>query len=380
MGHGSDLSGRTLAEAVYRIFRPQGLSADASYRISPTNSATPPSTPTPSLRSGGYIDATRGHIVLGRNRRACMYALPFLSPSDVLVLTTWCCRDEDYRGAARADACFSRCPHARSALPSPLAPDAEPTLTITSSRAACSLQSSHSLPRALPPPPSYRAASHVVLPLDHCPVFTTSRFRSRSLRISPLAFAPAGARRSRLPTAISSASAPCTLSLAATPPVEIGDDHDVWRGGSLLRREACTPGCEREVKRCALAFRAPASSEGLLQEELLACETGASGVMRCRSRGAGPSRSPRTPTGRSREGDTDARLLSSSPRRARGWMEGAPEEGVGTLALRDRGDRSVIGSGTGNGNGNADDATMAPQRRRWLAWRIRSTNPRLSCS
>ncbi|KAJ6528056.1 hypothetical protein B0H19DRAFT_1083581 [Mycena capillaripes] len=60
------------------------------------------------------------------------------------------------------------------------------------------------------------------------------------------------------------------------------------------------------------------------------------------------------------------------PRRARGWMEGAPEEGVGTLALRDgvtplefkdgRGDRSVIGSGTGNGNRSADDATIVERR------------------
>jgi hypothetical protein len=132
-------------------------------------------------------------------------------------------------------------------------------------------------PRVLPPPPSYGAASHVVLPLAHCPVFTTSRFRSRSLRISPLAFAAARAGRSRLPTAMSlrcpllSPAIACPrlglrtlhLYLAVTPPpVEIRDDHDVWRGGSLWRKEERTPECEREVKRCAQAFRAPASSEG----------------------------------------------------------------------------------------------------------------------
>ncbi|KAJ6617213.1 hypothetical protein B0H10DRAFT_2434518 [Mycena sp. CBHHK59/15] len=250
------------------------------------------------------------------------YALPFLSPSDVLVLMTWCRR------------VFLLMP--ARAFGVALTP-----------RPGCGAHAHHNL--------LVRGVLSTILPLPPACAASTARVPG-------------------------SASAPCTLSLAATPLVEIGDDHDVWRGGSLLRREACTPGCEREVKRCALAFWAPASSEGLLQEELLACETGASGVMRCRSRGAGPSRSPRTSTGRSREGDTDARLLSSSPRRARGWMEGAPEEGVGTLALRDGGDRSVIGSGTGNGNGNADDATMAPQRRRWLAWRIRSTSPRLSCS
>jgi hypothetical protein len=159
----------------------------------------------------------------------------------------------------------------------------------------------------------------------------------------------------------------------------------VWRGGSLWRREACAPGCEHEVKRCALAFRAPASSEGL-QEELLARETGASGVMRCRSRGAGPNRSPGTPweVSRGRHRRSASLVLPEAGKR------GAPEEGVGTLALRDGvtpvelkgggGARSVIGSGTGNGNGNADDATMAPQRRRRLAWRIWSTSPYFSCS
>ncbi|KAJ7878896.1 hypothetical protein B0H13DRAFT_2544019 [Mycena leptocephala] len=228
---------------VYRIFRPQGLSADASYRISPTDSATPPSTLTPSLRSGRYIDATRGHIVLERNRRACM----------IIEAQRGC----THLYSPKADACFSMPARAFGVALTPR-PDAKPTLAISSSRAACSLQSSHSLPRALPPPPSYGAASHVVLPLARCPVFTTSRFRSRSLGISPSSF------RSRAPARVpGSASAPCTLYLAVTPPpVGIRDDHDVWRGGSFWRKEERTPECEREVKRCAQPFQAPASSEG----------------------------------------------------------------------------------------------------------------------
>ncbi|KAJ7926404.1 hypothetical protein B0H13DRAFT_1083600 [Mycena leptocephala] len=138
---------------------------------------------------------------------------------------------EDYRGAARVHApllslgrrMFLSMPARAFGVALTPRPDAEPTLIITSSRAACSIQSSHSLPRALPPPPSYGAASHRVPGL---------------------------------------ASAPCTLSLAVTPPVEIGDDHDVWRGGSFWRKEERAPECEREAKRCAQAFRAPASSEG----------------------------------------------------------------------------------------------------------------------
>ncbi|KAJ6548431.1 hypothetical protein B0H19DRAFT_1074289 [Mycena capillaripes] len=88
---------------------------------------------------------------------------------------------------------------------------------------------------------------------------------------------------------------------------------------------------------------------------LPARETG--GAKRSRSRGADLSRSPRTPTGRSREGDTDARLVSSSPRRAGGWMESAPKEGGGGGG----GDGGVIGSGNGNGNGNAAAQTSTPQ-------------------
>ncbi|KAJ7888726.1 hypothetical protein B0H13DRAFT_1888334 [Mycena leptocephala] len=168
-----------------------------------------------------------------------------------------------------------------------------------------------------------------------------------------------------------------------TPSVEIGDDHDVWRGGSLWRREKCASECERKVKRCVQAFRAPASSEGLLLE----VERSVAGVavpVRV-ARLARPLGGLARATGRS-----TCLILSEAGRR----VDGGRSRGSWGYACAARWRRACRLGGGGEDGGvigrkrergcaegasrlalrcaDADDARMT--------WMIRSTSPRLSRS
>ena len=182
------------------------------------------------------------------------YALPSLSPSDVLVLTTWCCRDDD---AFRSGGLSRRGAGARtylSTLPRSTLDARTRVRRCPHPRPGCGAHAHHNFlargvlstiqppppPRVLPPPPSYGAASHVVLPLAHCPVFTTSRFRSRSLRISPLAFAAARAGRSSLPTAMS-LRCPLLSPAIACPRLGLRTLHLISRCDATSRRDRGRP-------------------------------------------------------------------------------------------------------------------------------------------
>ncbi|KAJ7812959.1 hypothetical protein B0H13DRAFT_500009 [Mycena leptocephala] len=102
------------------------------------------------------------------------------------------------------------------------------------SRAACSLQSSHSLPRALPPPPSYGAGySRLPRRPPSCPL---PCLRHLSLSLPVFNISSSFSSRGRLPTAMS-LRCPLLPPAIACPRLDLGALHLISRRDSSSRRD-----------------------------------------------------------------------------------------------------------------------------------------------